>query len=143
MISAPRAQAFGFDADELITLNTIDDAILPRLDLLYQPQVVSYNPPWERLCPACREPLHSYNYLYTSDIRLDSCDRCGGVWVDDGELQKMVQVLQDARAAEVPPDTQAQLTLIEAEAQHRATMANLHLWSRLFQFMRARPRIPL
>ncbi len=138
----PACAGIWFDEGELTRLNQLDDAILPRIDSLYQPQVTSYDPPWERLCPNCREPLRSYNYLYTSNIRLDTCERCGGVWVDNGELEVMHRVLQDARAAEVPPDAKAQIALAEIEAEHRETMDRLSFWNGLFQFLRARPRFP-
>ncbi|MFN7016976.1 MAG: zf-TFIIB domain-containing protein [Fimbriimonadales bacterium] len=138
----PACAGIWFDEGELTRLNQLDDEILPRIDSLYQPQVTSYDPPWERLCPNCREPLRSYNYLYTSNIRLDTCERCGGVWVDNGELEVMHRVLQDARAAEVPPDAKAQIALAEIEAEHRETMDRLSFWNGLFQFLRARPRFP-
>ncbi|MCS7300280.1 MAG: zf-TFIIB domain-containing protein [Fimbriimonadales bacterium] len=138
----PACAGVWFDQDELVRLNELDDDILPRIDSLYQPQVVAYDPPWERLCPVCRTALHPYNYLYTSSIRLDNCDQCGGVWVDNGELEKMAQVLEDARASEVPPEAKARMALAEIEAQHQQTMSRLKFWKGLFEFMRARPRFP-
>lgn len=139
----PACAGIWFDEGELTRLHQLDDEVLPRIDALYQPQVTSYDPPWERLCPNCRQPLRSYNYLYTSNIRLDTCEQCGGVWVDNGELEVMHRVLQDARAAEVPPEAKAQLALAEIEAEHRETTDRLRFWNGLFQFLRARPRFPI
>ncbi|MCS6922941.1 MAG: zf-TFIIB domain-containing protein [Fimbriimonadales bacterium] len=139
----PACAGVWFDQDELVQLHQLDEEILPRIDHLYTPEVSSYDPPWERLCPICRVPLRSYNYLYTSNIRLDSCDQCGGVWVDNGELETMARVLRDARAEEVPPEAKAKMTLAEIEAQHQETMSRLEFWKGLFQFMRARPRFPI
>jgi len=130
-----------FDADELTRLHQLDDAILPRIDKLYQPEVVAYDPPWERLCPVCREPLRPYNYLYTSDIVLDTCDNCGGVWVDHGELEKMHRVLQDARAMDIPPAAKAHVALAEIEAESKQVQARAEFWRGLFDFLRARPRL--
>lgn len=138
----PACAGIWFDEGELVRLHQLDDEILPRIDSLYQPQVTSYDPPWERLCPNCRQPLRPYNYLYTSNIRLDTCEQCGGVWVDNGELEVMHRVLQDARAAEVPPEAKAQVALAEIEAEHRETIDRLSFWNGLFQFLRARPRFP-
>ncbi|OYT70004.1 MAG: hypothetical protein CFK49_02380 [Armatimonadetes bacterium JP3_11] len=139
----PACAGIWFDEGELVRLHQLDDEVLPRIDALYQPQVTSYDPPWERLCPNCRQLLRPYNYLYTSNIRLDTCEQCGGVWVDNGELEVMYRVLQDARAAEVPPDAKAQVAIAEIEAEHRDTMDRLRFWNGLFQFLRARPRFPI
>ncbi|MCX7992466.1 MAG: zf-TFIIB domain-containing protein [Fimbriimonadales bacterium] len=138
----PACAGIWFDTDELTRLNGIGDDVLPRLGSMYQPQVTAYDPPWERKCPVCHEPLRSYRYLYTSDIELDTCDRCGGVWVDHGELRKMERVLEDARAMEVPPEAKAQVALAQIEAEIQQTTAKAEFWRGLFEFMRARPRLP-
>jgi Zn-finger nucleic acid-binding protein len=111
--------------------------------MLYQPQVVAYDPPWERLCPVCRYPLRPYRYLYTSDIELDTCDQCGGVWVDNAELEKMARVLHDARAMDIPPEAKAGMAIAQIEAEAAETRARAEFWRGLFNFMRARPRFPL
>ncbi len=139
----PTCAGIWFDADELTRLRQIDPTVLPRIDLQYQPVVERFDPPWERLCPVCRVPLSRYNYLYTSNIQLDTCDQCGGIWVDDGELIKMNQVLQDAKTAEVPPEAKAKMALAQAEAEHREQMDKLEFWTGLFNFLRARPRFPI
>jgi len=51
-----------------------------------------------RLCPCCDFRLTTYRYLYTSDILLDECEKCFGVWVQDGELQKMADFLDGEKA---------------------------------------------
>lgn len=138
----PACAGIWFDADELTRLNRIDDEILPRIDSMYQPEITQYNPPWDRMCPVCRVPLLAYHYLYTSDIELDTCNQCGGVWVDNGELEKMYRVLADARAMEVPPEAKAQVTLAEIEAETKQATARAEFWRGLFDFLRARPRFP-
>lgn len=45
-------------------------------------------------CPQCGEPLIA---LELEGIEIDHCVRCGGVWLDRGELQLIV------RAAGLPP----------------------------------------
>jgi Zn-finger nucleic acid-binding protein len=39
-----------------------------------------------RVCPKCSIHLDRYRYNYSSQIELDTCHQCNGVWVDDGEL---------------------------------------------------------
>ncbi len=138
----PACAGIWFDADELTRLKTIDEQILPRLDTLYQPEVVAYDPPWERLCPVCRYALRPYHYLYSSNIELDTCDQCGGVWVDNSELEKMARVLQDARAAEIPPEAEAGMAIAQIEAEAMETRARAEFWRGLFSFMSARLRFP-
>ena len=41
-------------------------------------------------CPRCRLPLQKFNYAYDSNIILDRCSNCGGVWTDRGELYKII-----------------------------------------------------
>jgi serine/threonine-protein kinase len=41
-----------------------------------------------RGCPVCGVPLRARHYL---KVEVDVCDRCGGVWLDRGELHKIVE----------------------------------------------------
>lgn len=41
------------------------------------------------VCPRCRQPLATERYAYSSDLVLDRCNNCNGVWVDAGELDRM------------------------------------------------------
>ena len=56
-------------------------------------------------CPTCEEELQVRSY---SDLRLDYCGTCGGVWCDRGELQPVVRALikakkiSDATPAAIP-----------------------------------------
>lgn len=40
-------------------------------------------------CPRCRETLAAERYAYSSDLVIDRCQACQGVWIDAGELEKM------------------------------------------------------
>jgi uncharacterized protein len=40
------------------------------------------------VCPKCGGELHTGNY---ENVQIDVCDNCGGVWLDAGEMQKIVQ----------------------------------------------------
>ncbi len=138
----PTCAGIWFDADELPRLRELDPTALPRIDHLYQPTVERYEGAGDRLCPVCRVPMYRYNYLYTSNIALDGCDLCGGVWVDHGELVKMDQLAKDARAMEIPPETKAQIAIVQMEAEMREAQERARFWEGLFAFMRARPWFP-
>ena len=60
--------------------------------------------PWRvfMLCPDCRKPLREFNYAYDSNIFLDRCDTCQGIWMDKNEIMQIAQHIQydpDAEAA--------------------------------------------
>lgn len=46
-------------------------------------------------CPRCRMPLATERYAYSSDLVLDRCENCNGVWVDAGELDRMDQLVNE------------------------------------------------
>ena len=42
-------------------------------------------------CPACECEMSPFNYAYSSNIILDKCHTCGGVWVDHPELEQLAR----------------------------------------------------
>jgi len=40
------------------------------------------------ICPSCGQSLEEQTY---EGIQIDACATCGGVWLDDGELEEIVQ----------------------------------------------------
>lgn len=75
-----------------MSLVEIEDEILPAVNIHVEEDDQG------RLCPGCNLRLTTYRYLYTSDILLDECEKCFGVWVQDGELQKMADFLDGEKA---------------------------------------------
>lgn len=51
----------------------------------------------EMLCPACRVPLVMSE---RQNIEIDYCPRCRGVWLDRGELDK---IIERSAAGAAPP----------------------------------------
>jgi Zn-finger nucleic acid-binding protein len=52
-------------------------------------------------CPRCDGRLFSHHYTYVAPVKVDTCRKCLGVWLDDGELDKIVgqkKGLDDAAA---------------------------------------------
>ena len=44
------------------------------------------------LCPRCEEArLQEYRYTYVNPVRVDRCEQCFGVWLDDEELNAIVR----------------------------------------------------
>ncbi len=46
-----------------------------------------------KACPKCEVPLYEVNYG-DSDIKVDICSLCMGVWLDRGEFQKIISYLE-------------------------------------------------
>ncbi len=43
-------------------------------------------------CPRCDGRLQRYNASFLNPVYLDRCEKCFGVWLDDGELNKITEV---------------------------------------------------
>lgn len=75
-----------FDRQEIAALNQA------RTDLF---SIVHTNA--DRMtCPKCPgQKLTAFNYAATSGIILDKCPRCGGIWLDHGELERVHALLDE------------------------------------------------
>jgi len=47
-----------------------------------------------RQCPECYEPMREFNYAYDSNIFLDRCDICGGIWLNPNEIIDIAKHIQ-------------------------------------------------
>ncbi len=47
-----------------------------------------------RKCPSCNIPLYEVDYG-NSDIKVDFCEECEGVWLDKGEFKKIIEYLKE------------------------------------------------
>lgn len=47
-----------------------------------------------RACPECSSNLYAVDY-HGHDITLDICTKCAGVWLDKGELEKIIAYMED------------------------------------------------
>ena len=55
-----------------------------------------------RLCPQCQAAMKEFNFAYDSNIFLDKCPRCGGIWTDAGEILKVaVHLKMDPRIYDI------------------------------------------
>ena len=44
-----------------------------------------------RTCPRCQQQMGKVNYAYDSNIFIDRCPRCQGIWTDGGEIDKIAR----------------------------------------------------
>jgi Zn-finger nucleic acid-binding protein len=61
----------------------------------------------ERACPACGQTMQRFRFLVTTNIELDRCETCEGLWVDDGELAKMADAIEEANRPATPEELKA------------------------------------
>jgi len=47
-----------------------------------------------RICPQCSVGMRQFNYAYDSNIFLDKCLKCGGIWADAGEMIQVARYLK-------------------------------------------------
>lgn len=118
----PQCAGVWFDADELRTLMANNPMAPEMIDDEEKPAVQQQqHGPSSLLCPVCQEPLQHYHYLYNSPIMLQICEKCGGLWVQHGELTQIEHWLQQATGP-MSPEEDAKVTLATAQVQHDAFM---------------------
>jgi len=45
-------------------------------------------------CPRCQNSMQKLNYATDSDVFLDKCEQCGGLWTERGEASKIARYLK-------------------------------------------------
>jgi Zn-finger nucleic acid-binding protein len=46
------------------------------------------------ICPQCSVAMRQFNYAYDSNIFLDKCPQCEGIWADAGEMIQVAKHLK-------------------------------------------------
>jgi len=97
----PQCLGIWFELDELRQAKDEKDKNLNWLDIsLWQDEKkfkISKN---KKICPRCSTPLYSLNYG-DSNIEVDVCNVCKGVWLDRGEFKKIIDYLKKKGEDEV------------------------------------------
>lgn len=71
-----------------------------------------------RICPRCPGvELYKYNWDMKSNIFLDSCDNCNGIWIDAGELKGMNEYLKEMATKAVPDSEEMKIKMVEIERE--------------------------
>lgn len=47
-----------------------------------------------RVCPECTLPMREFNYAYDSNVFLDRCEKCKGIWLDPNEIIDIAKHIQ-------------------------------------------------
>ena len=47
-----------------------------------------------RMCPKCDFSMREFNYVYDSNVFLDRCEQCKGIWLDPNEIVDIAKHIQ-------------------------------------------------
>lgn len=135
----PACAGIWFDESELKALLQIDLLILLSLEDRAVPDVY-YSPEEtiQRRCPRCAIPLHPYRYLYDTPIELDGCAQCHGIWVENGELRKIHEVLQAQRTLDMDEEEKRRLAVAQYEMESQEQVDRANMLASLFSLLRRR-----
>lgn len=93
-----------FEQDELRWAKDTRDRNLRWLDIdLWKEKAKFKISRGSKLCPICRLPLYEVSYG-DSDIKVDVCNVCHGIWLDRGEFKKIIDYLKKKADFEILND---------------------------------------
>ena len=97
----PKCLGLWFQHDELSGAKDEKDKDLNWLDIdLWKQETKFRISPGKKLCPSCSMPFYEVNYG-DSEIRIDLCNLCQGIWLDRGEFKKVIDYLKERGKKEV------------------------------------------
>jgi uncharacterized protein len=79
------------------------------------------------LCPSCKTPLSMAD---RSGIEIDYCPTCRGVWLDRGELDKIIERSAGAAPASNPPPRVPEAVDYRRDAHHGHSYGQGHHYPR-------------
>jgi uncharacterized protein len=89
----PTCEGVWLDPGELQTLqenSDIPSADLDDVDVIADAyEMARQNARPGIACPRCAQALEAAEYAYCSRILIDRCTKCGGIWLDAGELEAL------------------------------------------------------
>jgi Zn-finger nucleic acid-binding protein len=93
-----------FDADELRQLKDLTDKDVNWLDFNIWKHEDAFKAQSRNLpCPKCKSPLVAIDYADTN-VEIDYCPACKGVWLDAKEFEKIIEVLTHELLSKPFPD---------------------------------------
>lgn len=98
-----RCAGIFFDDGEMSQLKKMGLRAMEELEDMVTPTVtVEATTDKLRCCPSCGVGMDEFRYMYDARLLLDQCDHCGGIWVQDGELDRISHILREGGASEGP-----------------------------------------
>ena len=97
----PRCKGKWFDEGEFtdfVKELSQKEGIAPRRDRLFEARQVTRESQIQeegRRCPRCGVEMKKFNYAYDSNVFLDKCPECKGIWSDAGESTRVASYMKD------------------------------------------------
>lgn len=92
----PECAGIWFDSGELLALARSSSGTMEALESKYQPNIEVLSPePKLKKCPRDSTALERHRYDYDSPVKIDSCPKCHGVFVEDQELTGIRSAILD------------------------------------------------
>ncbi len=93
--TCPSCGGLWFDKSELNKAKNARNSNLNWMDIdLWEDDEKFRVSSYSKKCSDCKLPLYEVNYN-DSDIKVDICNVCEGVWLDKGEFEKIVKYLKN------------------------------------------------
>ncbi len=67
----------------------------------------------EMVCPLCEAVMEPFYPPQAPNLSVDRCPQCGSVWLDDGELGKLVEAMRSHRPLEVEEGAEEPAAVVE------------------------------
>lgn len=97
----PRCYGLWFEEQELDSAKDAKDRDLRWLDIdLWKHEEQFQVARGQKICPADRMPLYEVRYG-DSNVRVDVCNVCSGIWLDRGEFIEIIEYLREKGEYEV------------------------------------------
>jgi Zn-finger nucleic acid-binding protein len=87
-------------------------------------------------CPKCASEMAVGNYSGDSGVYIDRCESCGGIWLDNAELER-IQILAERWADEAPATLQSIAGQLEQARREAAGSADAAFTGSRFAFVNA------
>ena len=97
----PEGLGIWFDKGEFRIAKDAKDKNLDWMDVdLWEDKTKLQVSKEEKMCPKCDVPMYEVAYN-DSDIKVDICNVCEGVWLDRGEFKKIIDYLREKLSDEI------------------------------------------
>lgn len=97
----PKGLGVWFDEGEFRIAKDSKDENLDWMDIdLWEDKTKLKISKQNKTCPKCGVPMYEVKYG-DSDVRVDICNLCNGVWLDRGEFKRIIDYLQEELSKEV------------------------------------------
>jgi len=99
--SCPECKGFWFDNDELRKAKDIKVGDANWFDIdLWKDESKFSGAKSGKNCPKCENVLYKINYA-NSNVEIDVCKSCKGIWLDRGEFEKILKYVKDKSTGEI------------------------------------------